>query len=310
MQKKVIGCNNFVMWYLFKKDRYTFRIMGNNDADRVRSEDEQSSVPSFLPHVSTLYTRKSAKLIRSAEKGTSLIIIAIAVLIVISLIDTFEVENASELLPRDLILDVLVSFFSVVVLGLTGIMFLSLLRSRRTLEKWADMFEQNAMRTSLSIALSGTSKEEIVRALPEVVEELGKPLEAYISKGPFTEFFDVIIKGQNRFDILIDSQRIISSKDQLNLKQLLSEYGAIAARIIDKDIDENDVALFSDNLRRYKLKSENDIGLAILVCSKISSKAETYVRNSRDLLERKIVMVEISNNEELHSSNLQNSHLR
>jgi hypothetical protein len=235
--------------------------MGNNDVDRARSEDEQSSVPSFLPHVSTLYTRKSAKLIRSAEKGTSFIIIAIVVLIVISLIDTFEVENVSELPPRDRSLDVLISIFSVVVLGVTGIMFRSLLRSRRSLEKWADMFEQNAMRSSLNIALSGKSKEEIVRALPEVVEELGEPLQAYISKGPFTEFFDVIIKDQNRFDILIDSQRIISSKDQLNLKQLLSEYGAIAARIIDKDIDENDVALFSDSLHRYKSKSGNDMVL-------------------------------------------------
>jgi hypothetical protein len=283
--------------------------MGNNNDDIGREDNELSSgSSSFLPSISTLYTRRSAKLIRSAEKSASLIIIAISILVVMSLIDTFEVENVSKLFPRDS-LDILISIFSLVVLAVMGFMLRSLLKSRHTLERWADMFEQNAMRSSLNIALSGSSKEELVRALPEVIEELGEPLQLYISNGVFEEFFDVPIEnGKNKFDILIDPQRIIASKDQSNLKQLLSEYGAIVAQILGKSIDEKDIASFSDTLHKYKLKSGNDIGLAILICSKVSSKAESYVKNSRDFLTRKIIIVEINHNT-LQQNNHKPSHL-
>jgi hypothetical protein len=277
----------------------------NNDNAR-KEEDEQSS--SFLPHISTLYTRRSAKLIRSAEKSASLIVVAIALLLAMSLIDTFEVESASKLLPKDT-LDTLISIFSFIALAVTGIMLRSLLKSRHTLEKWADMFEQNAMRSSLSIALNSTSKEEIVRVLPEVIEELGEPLEIYISKGDFNEFFDIQIADGDKLDILIDSQHIIPSKDDVsNLKQLISDYGAIAVRIIDRNIDEKDIVAFSDTLHKYKSKNpENDIGLAILVCSQISPSAEKYAKSSRDFLTRKIILVNISGNQ-LQEDNQEQSH--
>jgi hypothetical protein len=292
--KIVIKCDKPVKSYLFKGHGFPIPEMESDDDNNNSKEDDH---PSFLPHISTLYTRRSAKLIRSAEKSTLFMIIAIAVLVVMSLLDTFEVESLEELLPIDS-LDVFISIFSLGVLAVMGLMLRTLLKSRNTLERWADIFEQNAMRSSLSIALSSKSKEEVVRALPEVVEELHEPLQSYISKGVFDEFFDVWIEnGKNRLDILIDSQRIIASKDQLNLKQLLSEYGAITVQIIDKSIDEKDVSLFSDILRKYKVKSGNDVGLAILICSKISPSAESYVKKSRDFLTRKIVMVEISDYE-------------
>jgi hypothetical protein len=226
-----------------------------------------------------------------------------------SLIDTFEVETASKLLPKDT-LDTLISIFSLIALVVTGVMLRSLLKSRHTLEKWADMFEQNAMRSSLSIALNSTSKEEIVRVLPEVVEELGEPLQMYISKGDFNEFYDVQIAEGDKLDILIDSQHIIPSKDDVsNLKQLISEYGAIAIRVIDKSIDEKDVVTFSDTLHKYKSKNpESDVGLAILVCSQISPSAEKYAKNSRDFLTRKIILVNISGNQ-LQQDNQEQSHL-
>jgi len=156
------------------------------------------------------------------------------------------------------------------------------------------MFEQNAMRSSLNIALSGKSKEEIVRALPEVVEELGEPLQLYISNDIFDEFFDVQIENEDKLDILIDPQCIIASKDQSNLKQLLSEYGAIAVKILEKNIEEKDVVSFSDTLHKYRLKSGNDIGLAIIVCSRLSPSVESYIKNSTDFVTRKIIIVEIN----------------
>ncbi len=286
-------------------------MKSNNDDDYRRKEDDNNTYPassaSFLPSISTLYTRRSAKLIRSAEKGASLIIIAIAVLIAMSLIDTFEVENVSVMLPRDS-LDILISIFSIAALAITGFMLYSLLKTRYTLEKWADMFEQNAMRSSLSIALNSKSKEEIVRALPEVVEELGEPLQLYISNGAFNEFFDVQIENVGKVDILIDPQQIIPSKDQANLKQLLSEYGAIAVKITDSTIDEKDIVSFSDTLHKYKSnRSGNDIGLAILICSKISPAAERHIKSSRDFLTRKIILVDINDNE-LQQNNQEQSH--
>jgi hypothetical protein len=297
--------DNYVIRYLFKKDFDIFGLMGSsNPNDALSGEDDQSSNGTFLPHISTLYTRRSARLIRSAEKGASLIVIAIAILIALSLIDTFEVENVSKLLPGDS-LDVLISIFSVGVLAVTGVMLRALLKSRQTLEKWADTFEQNALRSSLGIALSSKSKEQIVRVLPEVVEELGEPLQLYISKGSFNEFFDATIDRNEMFDVLIDSKRVVPEKDQAGLRQMISEYGAIAANILDRNIDNNDMASFLARLEKYKSKSGNDIGLAILVCSKVSSDAENYIKNNRSLLARKVIMVEVENgnNDELSENN-------
>jgi hypothetical protein len=247
-------------------------------------------------------------LIRSAEKTAAVIIIAIAVLAGMSLLDTLEVENLTKLFPRHS-LDILITTFSIIALAILGYMLYSLLKSRHTLEAWADMFEQNAIRSSLNILLGGKSKEEIVRSLSESIEQLGEPLQSYISQGPFNEYFDVQIDDNNKFEILIDSQRTISSKDQSNLKELLTEYGAIAVRIVDKSsVDERDVVSFSDTLHKYVSNSGNDIGLAILVGPKITQEAENYAKNSRDFITRRIIIIEINSSEFQHDNNQQHHH--
>ncbi len=261
----------------------------DNNADHSKPQDLSivSQAGGHLPSISTMYTRLSAKLIRSAEASTTIIIIAIVALAAMSLIDTFEVETLAKVFPRDT-LDMFITVFSFGVLGAMIYVLRSLLKTRKTLERWADTFEQNAIKNSLNIALSGLDKQDIVRAISESVEQLADPLESYIEASlstpsaagpaePLHEFFDVRINDiAPAFDILIDEDRIKPERDrsgEKSLKSLLREYGSIIAKIIDDTIGAETVHLFSESLHLYSKKTGHHIGLAVIVCKKAKPEA-------------------------------------
>jgi hypothetical protein len=261
----------------------------NNNDDHPKPQDLSagSQAGGHLPSISTMYTRLSAKLIRSAETSTTVIIIAIVALAAMSLIDTFEVETLAKVFPRDT-LDMFITVFSFGVLGAMIYVLRSLLRTRKTLERWADTFEQNAIKNSLNIALTGLDKQEVMRAISESIEQLADPLESYIvassltpsaagPAGPLEEFFDVKVDDiAPTFDILIDEDRIKPERDrsgEKSLKRLLREYGSIIAKIVDGTIGADTVHSFSDSLHLYSKKTGRDIGLAVIVCKKAKPEA-------------------------------------
>ncbi|HEX6673311.1 MAG TPA: hypothetical protein VF084_13850, partial [Nitrososphaeraceae archaeon] len=116
-------------------------------------------------------------------------------------------------------------------------------------------------------------KEEILYALPEVIDQIAIPLENYLSKTDKKEFYNVNIDDITTFDILIDKSTI-KSIDSDSLKNVIQEYGSILIKIVDKAIDKSSTQDFLNSLQRYK-KRGNKIGLAIIIGESISQ--ESYI---------------------------------
>ena len=65
-------------------------------------------------------------------------------------------------------------------------------KSRRILEHWADVFERNSIAAGIRISVGSRTREEVVHAIAENIEEIGPQLQKYISsKDNYNEFFDI-----------------------------------------------------------------------------------------------------------------------
>jgi len=88
----------------------------------------------------------------------------------------------------------------------------------------------------MSIAMTDTSKEAIILALVQSVEQISEPLQEYInSKGNnLAEFLNVSLDKNDtdlRFDILMDANHVLDDGDSSsinnNFRQVLKDYGAV-----------------------------------------------------------------------------------
>jgi hypothetical protein len=154
------------------------------------------------------------------------------------------------------------------------------LRSRKILEKWSNLFENNAIRTGILLAIKDKSKEEILYALPEVIDQIAIPLENYLSRSDKMEFYNVNTDDITTFDILIDKSTI-KSIDSDSLKNVIQEYGGILIKIVDKVIDKSIAQDFLKSIQRYK-KRGNKIGLAIIVGESISQESYILANKIKD----------------------------
>jgi len=146
------------------------------------------------------------------------------------------------------------------------------------------MFERNSIRAGLSVSMVNKDKEEAIHAITETIEEVGEPLRKYISsKDNFNEFLNVSYPSGDKadadkilFDVLIDSERIVSIKNNdtedisIRLRDTLKDYGAIVVKIIDGNITNDIVKSFSKDASLYKLASGNKIHLAIIIGEDVS----------------------------------------
>ena len=162
---------------------------------------------------------------------------------------------------------------------------LLLLRSRKVLDRWTDMFERNTIATAMKIAMTRRGKEEAILALAQSVDEISEPLEEYImsKKSDLTEFLDVSIgdgKTSTTYDILIDSSHVLNGDDRNkgnSLRKVLEDYGAVIIKIVDGYVDRSHVESFVDSLAKYASVSKNPIGLGTIIGEDISEEAKESV---------------------------------
>src|SRR6478736_6849462 len=260
----------------------------NNDKRiQIERDDENSQTPEIdenpqlftSPILATRYAHESSKLVYSIEKNFYLIICIISSLFVLSLLDILEVQ---EIFPVSL--DFVITVFSVISIAVLVYTIPNILKSKQMLRAWADMFERNSIRAGLNISMSNKSKEGVVHAIAETIDEVGEPLRKYISsKDDFDEFLNVSYQSGNKadadkilFDVLIDSEQIISLKNNdtedisARLKENLENYGAIVVKIIDGNVTTDIVKSFANEVKLYKLSSKNKIHLAILLGDDVS----------------------------------------
>lgn len=75
------------------------------------------------------------------------------------------------------------------------------------------MFDRNSIKATMNIAMASKSKEEAIWTVSETVEEIGEPLQMYLSssRDNLRQFIDVSVNGSDNdipFDVLIDEDRV------------------------------------------------------------------------------------------------------
>lgn len=266
--------------------------LDNNNGGNSRDDDH---LISSSPTIITKYAYRSSRLIYSIEKNLYVIIAIVALLVVISIVDAFEVTGITNFIEEGLD-DMIIAILSLASLAaLIPLLRLSL-ESKKMLEEWANMFEYNSIKNSIKMALTTATKEELVYAVGETVKEIGDPLLKYVERGGFSEFFNVAIGETTPFDILIDPQTVRADKEGgANLKKILVDYGSIIIKIIDGTISKKELLSFSSDISKYAMqrdrKIKDAIGLAIMIGREISPDAYSTAR-SRSMKVKDILLIE------------------
>ena len=216
----------------------------------------------------TQYSSEASKLIKSFTKNIPFVVI---ILILIASMTTFDLvmDLGFTRILSDETIDAMIIGVSIFLIIFTFISVRPVLRSQRNLDKWSNIFENNAIKIGILLTISDKSKEEILHALSERIDQIAIPLQHYISKSDNKEFYNISIDDTTTFDILIDKSTI-KSIDSDSLKNTIQGYGSIIIKIVDNVIDKNITENFLESLQKYKKKG-NKIGLAIIIGESIDS---------------------------------------
>jgi hypothetical protein len=232
--------------------------------------------------LTTRFGNESARLIHSVGKNLYIVVGLIASIAVLSIMNILGVLDYFSSNRLDRVVDVTLLL---VLIGVLVPLVLLLLRSRKVLDRWTDMFERNTIATAMRISMTRRGKEEAILALTQSVDEIYEPLEEYIlsKKSDLTEFLDVSIgdgKTSSPYDVLIDSSHVLDGDDNNkgnSLRKVLEDYGAVIIKIVDGYVDRSQVESFVDSLAKYASVSKNQVGLGIIVGEDISPEAKESV---------------------------------
>lgn len=227
----------------------------------------------------TKYSSEASQLIKSFTKNIPLVVMILILIVSMTTLDLVMDLGFTRILSDETI-DTIIIAVSVFLILFTLFLVRPVLRSRKILDKWSNLFENNAIRTGIILTIRNNSKEEILYALPEVIDQIADPLEYYLSKSDKKEFYNVNIDDITTFNILIDKSTI-KSIDSDSLKNTIQEYGSILIKIVDKAIDKSIAEDFLKSLQKYK-KRGNKIGLAIMIGDSISQESYILANKIKD----------------------------
>lgn len=238
----------------------------------------------------TQYSSEASQLIKSFTKNIPLVVTILILIVSTTTLDLIMDLGFTRILS-DGTIDAMIIAESLFLILFTLFSIRPVLRSRKILEKWSNLFENNAIRTGILLTIKDKSKEEILYALPEVIDQIAIPLEYYLSKSDKKEFYNVNIDDITTFDILIDKSTI-KSIDSDSLKNVIQEYGSILIKIVDKVIDKSTTQDFLKSLQNYK-KRVNKIGLAIIIGESISQECYILANKIKDkTISKNLILIE------------------
>jgi hypothetical protein len=179
----------------------------------------------------------------------------------------------------------------VLIIVVVPLVFL-IIKSKKVLDKWNDMFEKNTISTSMNIVMADRTKGEALKAFAFSVGEISEPLQAYIEskKSDLSEFYDVNVNPDLKFDILLDVNHVLNDGSSIsnNLKQILQDYGAAVVKIVDGAIDKNTVESFVNSLSTYASLSKTEIGLGLIIGEEIRREGQEFANKTSYLKRRRI----------------------
>ncbi len=245
----------------------------------------------------TQYSSEASQLIKSFTKNIPIVVTILVLIVSLTALDLVMDLGFIRILSDETI-DAIIISASVFLILFTLFLIRPVLHSQKILHKWSNLFENNAIKTGIILTIKNKSKEEILYALPQVIDQISDPLEYYLSKSDKKEFYNVNIDGITSFDILIDNSTI-KSIDSDSLKDAIQEYGSILIKILDKVIDKRTTEDFLKSLQKYNKRDK--IGLAIMIGDSISQESYILANKIKDnKISDNLILIEKPVNNEDH----------
>lgn len=247
------------------------------------------------PILLTQYSSEASQLIKSFTKNIPFVIILLILVAAMTIFDLIMDLGFKNILS-DKTIDAMIIVVSVFLIIFIIYTVRPVLRSQKILDKWSNLFENNAIRTGILLTINNNSKEEVLNALSETIEEIGIPLQHYLSKSNnHNEFYDVSIDDTTTTtcDILIDSSTIKSiDSDSDSLRNIIQDYGSILVKIVNGIVDKDITQSFIESLRKYK-KRGNKIGLAMIIGESIDPESYKIMKKIKDkIISEKLIFIE------------------
>lgn len=253
----------------------------------------------------TQYSSEASQLIKSFTKNISFVVVILILIASMTIFDLVMDLGFTRILSDETI-DAIIIIVSIFLILFIIFIMRPILKSQKILDKWSNLFENNAIRTGLILTINNKSKEEILNALSETIEQIDIPLQHYLSKSNYNEFYNVSIDDITNFDILIDKSTI-KPLDSDSLQNAIQDYGSILIKIVDNIIDKDITQNFLESLQKYKKKRGNKIGLAIIIGESIAQESYSLVNKIKDkTISENLILIEKSNSNDVNLKNLNN----
>jgi hypothetical protein len=253
------------------------------------SGDDDESYPASSTILTSRFGYASAKLIHSVEKNLYIVLAVIVSIATLSILNTLGILNYLHPENVDYFVDLTLSIVLIIVV--VPLVFL-IIKSKKVLDKWNDMFEKNTISTSMNIVMADRTKGEALKAFAFSVGEISEPLQAYIEskKSDLSEFYDVNVNPDLNFDILLDVNHVLNDGSTISnsLKQILQDYGAAVVKIVDGAVDKNTVESFVNSLSTYASLTKTEIGLGLIIGEEIRREGQEFANKTSYLKRRKI----------------------
>lgn len=261
--------------------------MKKNESRRDRTDD---NINNDSPLLLTQYSSKAAQLIKSFTKNILVFILILFVITGMTILD-LSMNLGFTNIVSDETIDAIIIGTSIFLILFTILIVRPVRRSQHILEKWSNLFDQNAIRTGIILSINNKSKDEVLIALSETIEQIAIPLQDYLSKSGNKEFYDINV-NDTTFDILIDKSTV-KSLDSNSLKNTIQDYGSIIIKITEGIIDKDVTQSFIQSLQKYRKQQGNKIGLAMIIGESITQESYALISKTKDkIINENLILIE------------------
>ncbi len=260
--------------------------MKKKESRKHKLDNIHNDSPLLLTH----YSSEAAQLIKSFTNNILLVLIILFVITGLTILDLAMDLGFSNILSDETI-DAIIIGISIFLILFTILIVRPVLRSQNICEKWSNLFDKNAIRTGIILSINNKSKEEVLVALSETIEQISIPLQDYLSKSDHSEFYDVRRDGIT-FDILID-KFTIKPLDANSLKNTIQDYGSIIIKITEGIIDKDVTQSFIQSLQKYMKTQGNKVGVAMIIGESITQESYDLISKTKDkIINENLILIE------------------
>lgn len=262
--------------------------MKKNESRRDKTDDIINNNDS--PLSLTQYSSEAARLIKSFTNNIVFVLIILFVIATMTIFDLSMDLGFINILSDETI-DAIIIGTSVFLIIFTILILRPVFRSQKILENWSNLFDKNAIKTGIILSINNKSKEEVLIALSETIEQIAIPLQDYLSKSDHREFYDVSIEGVT-FDIIIDKSTI-KPLDANSLITTIQDYGSILIKITEGVIDKDVTRSFINSLQKYRKQQGNKVGLALIIGESIAQESYDLINKTKDkIINENLILIE------------------